>query len=101
VDHLNAAVAGTRGDIITLRSSLDAYEQMRRNDVGAIAKRLDRLEKSLAARDATASIPSAPAQPPRTEGVSSGGLMGLFGLRGSGSTDAGTGHVMDLATPGH
>jgi hypothetical protein len=99
VDHLNAAVAGTRGDIITLRSSLDAYEQLRRNDVGAIAKRLDRLEKSLAARDATASIPSAPAQPPRTEGAS--GLMGLFGLRGSGSTDAGTGHVMDLATPGH
>jgi hypothetical protein len=102
VDHLNAAVAGARGDIITLRSSLDAYEQMRRSDLGAITRRIDRLEKAIATRDATASI--APTQPPRAgEAPSSGGLRDLFGLRGSGSTtsEPGTGHVIDMGVPAH
>jgi hypothetical protein len=35
IEHLNTAVSGARGDIITLRSSLDAYDQARRNDIGA------------------------------------------------------------------
>jgi chromosome segregation ATPase len=93
VDHLNAAVAGARSDIIALRSSIDAYDQ-RRGDVGALAKRIQRLEQAIIAREATSSIPDA-SQPSRDgEGD---GLKGLFGLRGSG---AGSGHVIDMGA-GH
>jgi hypothetical protein len=92
VDHLNAAVTGARGDILQLRSSIDASEQMRRNDVGALAKRVQRLEQAIIARDATSSIPDTAAQPSRDEG----GIKSLFGLRGTG---AGSGHVLDMNSP--
>ena len=100
VDHLNTAVSGTRGDIITLRSSLDAYEQQRRNDLGAINRRIERIEKALAAPDTTASV-TTPAPPPAasTE-TGSGGFLGLFGLRGSaerGGPDDGPGQQRALA----
>jgi hypothetical protein len=94
VDHLNAAVTGARGDILQLRSSIDAYEQMRRNDVGALAKRVQRLEQAIIARDTTSSIPDA-SQPSRD---SEGGLKSLFGLRGTG---AGSGHVIDMNNVGN
>jgi hypothetical protein len=101
VEHLNTAVAGTRGDIITLRSSLDAYEQLRRNDIGTINKRIERLEKTIATRDAIAAIPSGPAlhsaEPPPGEN----GLRGWFSLRGTGASDPGAGHVIDMSGAGH
>jgi hypothetical protein len=103
VDHLNAAVTGARTDILALRSSLDAYDQQRKGDIGALAKRLDRLEQAVVGRDATASIPNAPAQAARggEAAGSAGGVMGLFGLRGSAATEPGTGHVIDMGTAGH
>jgi len=99
VDHLNAAVTGTRGDIINLRSSLDAYDQTRRSDLGALNKRIDRLEQALAVRDATASIPSA-SPAPRGE-AAGGGLSALFGLRGSAPGEPKSGHVIDMNALGH
>jgi hypothetical protein len=93
VEHLNTAVTGTRSDIINLRSSLDAYDGVRRSDVGAINKRIDRLEQALAAREATNSIP-APAPQPEPEN----GRRNFFGLRGSGDS---RGHVIDMGTPGN
>ena len=98
VDHLNAAVSGTRGDIITLRSSLDAYEQMRRNDLGTLNRRIERLEKALAAPDTTASVANPPPPPANAE-TGTGGLLGLFGLRGSAGERSG--HVMDMGNGGH
>jgi chromosome segregation ATPase len=95
VDHLNAAVTGARGDIIALRSSIDAYDQMRRSDVGALAKRVQRLEQAMIARDATSSIPDTAPQPPRD---SEGGVRSLFGLRGGGP---GNGQMMDMGGAGH
>jgi len=97
VDHLNAAVTGARGDIISLRSSLDAYDQMRRGDIGALTKRLDRLEQAIIAREATSSIPHAAPSP----GGETGGAAGFFGLRGSAPGDARSGHVIDMGTAGH
>lgn len=97
VDHLNAAVSGTRGDIITLRSSLDAYEQMRRNDLGALNRRIERLEKALAAPDTTASVTN-PAPPPASAETGTGGFLGLFGLRGS-AGERGS-HLMDMGSGG-
>src|SRR3954447_7111859 len=93
VEHLNTAVTGTRSDIINLRSSLDAYDSVRRSDVGALNKRIDRLEQALTARDATSSIP-APALAPEPET----GLKSFFGLRGSGDS---RGHVIDMGSPGN
>jgi chromosome segregation ATPase len=97
VDHLNAAVTGARSDIINLRSSLDAYDQTRRGEVGALTKRLDRLEQTLAIRDATASIPNAS---PASRGESAGN-GGLFGLRGSAAGESRSGHVIDMGAAGH
>lgn len=99
VDHLNAAVTGARTDILTLRSSLDAYEQMRRGDVGALTKRVDRLERAILARDATSSIPGAAAAGPRNGEAA--GVMGILGLRGTAPADSTTGHVMDMGSAGH
>jgi len=103
VDHLNAAVAGARSDIITLRSSLDAYEQTRRSDLGAISRRIDRLEKAIAATEATSSVSRA--QPFQSEEAAppSRGLLDILGLRGTGNTanDASTGHVIDMGLAGH
>jgi hypothetical protein len=101
VDHLNTAVAGTRGDIISLRSSIDAYEHMRRNDIGALSKRIERLEKTIATRDAVASIPDAPAPRAAEKPPAGGGFRGLLGLRGSGAADGGAGHVIDMSGTGH
>jgi hypothetical protein len=99
VDHLNAAVTGARSDIINLRSSLDAYDQTRRGDVGALTKRIDRLEQALVIRDATASIPSAS---PASRGEAGGnGAAGLFGLRGSAPSESRSGHVIDMGGAGH
>jgi hypothetical protein len=97
VDHLNAAVTGARSDIINLRSSLDAYDQTRRGEVGALTKRLDRLEQTLAIRDATASIPNAS---PASRGEAAGN-GGLFGLRGSAAGESRSGHVIDMGAAGH
>jgi len=93
VDHLKGAVTGTRGDIITLRSSLDAYEQSRRSDVTALTRRLDRLEQALA-RELTSSIQN----PPRASEAARepSGVLGLFGLRGSGAPEPKAGHVIDM-----
>src|SRR5262245_17709189 len=96
VDHLNAAVTGARSDIIALRSSIDAYDLQRRNDVGALAKRVQRLEQAIIARDATSSIPETAAQPRDNEGS----IRSLFGLRGTG-TAPGSGHVIDMNGPGN
>jgi hypothetical protein len=97
VDHLNAAVSGARGDIITLRSSLDAYEQARRHDLGTLSRRLERLEKALAAPETTATVPN-PSNPPPEAEAGTPGLLGLFGLRGSGEH---SGPVLDLGSSGH
>jgi hypothetical protein len=91
VEHLNAAVTGTRSDIINLRSSIDAFEQTRRSDIGTLNRRVERLEQALIARDATSSIPPAPARSSERDG----NVMDLFGLRGSGQS----GHVIDMGTP--
>jgi chromosome segregation ATPase len=99
VDHLNAAVTGARGDIINLRSSLDAFDQTRRGEVGALTKRIDRLEQALVIRDATASIPNAAPPAPRGEAVGSGG-SGLSGLRGS-AGEPRSGHLIDMGAGGH
>jgi chromosome segregation ATPase len=101
VEHLNAAVTGTRGDIITLRSSLDAYEQSRRNDVTALTRRLDRLERTIA-RELTSSIQNPP-QPQRAPETAreSGGVLDLFGLRGSSTAEPRAGHVIDMGPSGH
>jgi hypothetical protein len=97
VDHLNTAVSGARGDIISLRSSLDAYEQARRNDIGALNRRLERLEQALAAPDTTASVPNEAAPAAGTQGGN--GFLGLFGLRGTESERGG--RVIDLGNGGH
>ena len=97
VDHLNAAVTGARTDIISLRSSIDAYDQQRRGELGALAKRVDRLEQALA-RDQTSSVPQA------TPRGGDGGtdVLGLLGLRGSPAAgEARTGHVIDMGTSSH
>jgi chromosome segregation ATPase len=99
VDHLNTAVTGARSDIINLRSSLDAYDQTRRGDVGALTKRIDRLEQALVIRDATASIPNASAASRGEAG--SNGAGGLFGLRGSAPSESRSGHVIDMGAAGH
>jgi TolA-binding protein len=101
VDHLNTAVSGARGDIITLRSSLDAHEQQRRNDLGAINRRIERIEKALAAPDTTASVatPAPPAAPPAAAETGTSGFLGLFGLRGSPGERGG--HMMELGGSGH
>jgi hypothetical protein len=91
VEHLNTAVTGARSDIINLRSSIDAFEQTRRSDIGTLNRRVERLEKALIARDATSSVP--PAAPRASE--RDGNVMDLFGLRGSGQS----GHVIDMGTP--
>src|SRR5262245_24930600 len=95
VEHLNTAVTGVRSDIINLRSSLDAFEQTRRADVGALNRRVERLEQALNARDATSSIPAPPSRPAPAQGESDFGVRPFFGLRGS----AGGGHVIDMGTP--
>jgi chromosome segregation ATPase len=100
IDHLNAAVTGARTDIIDLRSSLDAYDQMRRNDVGVLTRRIERVERALAARDATSSIPNG-GSAGRGETATGGGVMDFLGLRGSGASEATTGHVIDMGTPAH
>lgn len=94
VDHLNAAVTGARSEIINLRSSIDAYDQQRRGELGALAKRVDRLEQALA-RDNTASVPQAA----QRDG-SATDVLGLLGLRGS-AGEARTGHVIDMGTASH
>ena len=98
VDHLNAAVTGTRGDIVTLRSSLDAFEQSRRSDVTALTRRLDRLEQAIA-REVTSSIQNAPRAPEAAR--ESRGVLDLFGLRGSAGTEPKAGHVIDMSPPGN
>ena len=98
VDHLNTAVTGTRSDIINLRSSLDAFEQTRRSDIGTLNRRVERLEQALTARDATSSIPPSPATP--SEPGAGNGMMDLFGLRGS-SSEGRSGHVIDMGVAGH
>jgi hypothetical protein len=92
VEHLNTAVTGARSDIISLRSSIDAFEQTRRADIGNLNRRVERLEQALTARDATSSIPA----PPARSGERDGSVMDLFGLRGSGAQ---SGHVIDMGTP--
>jgi chromosome segregation ATPase len=99
VEHLNAAVTGTRGDIITLRSSLDAYEQSRRSDVTALTRRLDRLERAIA-RELTSSIQNPPQRAPEAPRESSG-VLDLFGLRGSSPAEPRGGHVIDMGPSGH
>jgi chromosome segregation ATPase len=99
VDHLNTAVTGTRSDIISLRSSLDASDQQRRGELGALAKRLDRLEQTLA-RDNTASIPKGTSARSGEAGTTD--VLGLLGLRGSSASgEARTGHVIDMGTASH
>jgi TolA-binding protein len=103
VEHLNTAVTGARGDIVTLRSSLDASEQSRRSDMNALTKRLDRLERAIA-REVTSSIAN---QPPRQPEAApppppqSGSVLDLFGLRGSTATEPRSGHVIDVGQGGH
>jgi hypothetical protein len=92
VDHLNTAVTGTRSDIINLRSSLDAFEQTRRSDIGTLNRRVERLEQALSARDTTSSIP--PSRPAPTQNEADTAVMNMFGLRGSAG-----GHVIDMGTP--
>jgi hypothetical protein len=99
VEHLNAAVTGTRSDIINLRSSIDAYDQLRRSDVGALARRLERVEQTLAARDVTASVPSGTSSSRRIETpAANSGVMEFLGLRGNPSDTRG-GHVIDMSSP--
>jgi len=100
VDHLNTAVTGVRTDILALRSSLDAFDQSRRSDVGALTKRIERLEQAITAADATASIPNAPASRGGETSAPSG-VMGVFGLRGTGAGEPSTGHVIDMSGAGH
>jgi len=64
VSQLDTAVAAARtdaaaarGDTLALRSSFDARDQAYRQDIGAINKRIDRIEQ-LVARDLTGSIRS-------------------------------------------
>jgi len=92
VEHLNTAVTGTRTDIINLRSSLDAYEQVRRSDVSALTRRLERVEQALVVRDATASVPN---RSHRSEASDAGEFLGLRGSAG----EARGGHVIELGTP--
>lgn len=102
VDHLNSAVTGARGDIVTLRSSLDAYEQSRRSDVNALTKRLDRLERAIA-REVTSSIQNPPQRQPEAP-PQSGSVLDLFGLRGSATPEpksGQSGHVIDVGQGGH
>ena len=96
VDHLNAAMTGARTDIIDLRSSLDAYDQTRRNEVGQLTRRIERVERALAARDTTASVPTS-----RSEPSPGNSVMDFLGLRGSASSSEANGHVIDMGTPAH
>ena len=97
---LREGVAGRPAVLLTRLQTelLDAAgcrnRQMRRSDVGALAKRVQRLEQAIIARDATSSIPET-LQPPRN---SDSGVGSLFGLRGTGS---GSGHMMDMGGSGH
>jgi chromosome segregation ATPase len=103
VDHLNSAVTGARGDIVTLRSSLDAHEQSRRSDMNALTRRLDRLERAIA-REVTSTIQNPPQRQPETPPPQSGSVLDLFGLRGSSATEpksGQSGHMIDVSQGGH
>src|SRR5215471_7185506 len=99
IDHLNAAVTSARSDIISLRSSLDAYDETRRDDLGALTRRLDRLERTIVGRDAAASMANAGSRPSPAEPAGGpGGDAGQLGLRGSGADEARMGHVIDTGS---
>jgi hypothetical protein len=55
VGRLDTVVSAAGSDVLALRSSFDEHQQTYRRDIGAINKRLDRLERA-SARDLTASI---------------------------------------------
>src|SRR5262245_7138664 len=53
VEHLDESISATRSDVLALRSTIDERDQGYRKDIGAIFRRLDRLEQT---RDVTSSI---------------------------------------------
>jgi len=98
IEHLNAAVTSARSDIITLRSSLDAYDETRKGDLGALTRRLDRLEQTIVGRDTAGSMANAVSRASRAvePAGASADDTGLLGLRGSGAGEPRTGHMIDM-----
>jgi hypothetical protein len=103
IDHLNAAVTSARSDIIALRSSLDAYDEGHRGDLGALTRRIDRLEQTIVGRDAAGSMSNAASRASRgaEPAAVSGDDKGLLGLRGSAAGEARTGQMMDMGSGEH
>jgi hypothetical protein len=56
VDSLDSGLRTAQTDILTLRSSFDAHEQIYRKDMASVTKRIDRLEQIVNNRDVTSSI---------------------------------------------
>jgi hypothetical protein len=56
VDHVDNDLRAAQTDILALRSSFDAHEQIYRKDMASMTKRIDRLEQIVNNRDLTSSI---------------------------------------------
>jgi len=55
VDRIDTEVTAAHSDLVSLRSSLDGFDQMYRKDIATINKRLDRLEQTVG-HDLTSSL---------------------------------------------
>ena len=97
VDHLNTAVTGVRGDMVMLRSSLDASELGNRKDIATMTRRIERLEQALRGSGASLRGTTTLAQRLRgTQPVATEEASEPLSLPGSGGMEEKTGHLIEM-----
>jgi hypothetical protein len=98
VDHLNTAVTGVRGDMVMLRSSLDASELGNRKDIATMTRRIERLEQAImrgsgaSLRNTTLAQRLRGTQPLGTADETSESLS----LRSNAGAEEKSGHLIDM-----